>query len=117
MEISRPVLLMRHDHRLGSMTPNHPTSNRPQRSVKNWRYFKLWVIVSLLWAAATVLRAARMWVPIDGWAATLRSWVLWIELVLPSLMFGSIILAVRQIAGDHRAFRVSGIWRGGRTSK
>jgi hypothetical protein len=99
------------------MAPDRLTSNRAQRSVEHWRYFKLWVIVSLLWAAATVLRAVRMWVPIDGWTATLQSWLLWIELALPPLMFGSIILAVRQIRSDHRALRSSGIWRRGPTSK
>lgn len=99
------------------MAPDHLNSNRAQRSVENWRYLKLWVIVSLLWAAATVLRAVRMWVPINGWAATLHSWLLWIELALPPLMFGLIILAVRQIRGDHRVFRVSRVWRRGRTSK
>jgi hypothetical protein len=71
-------------------------------------FLRLWLVVVALWTAATLLRVARLWVPVEGWHAAFRGLWLWLELVLPPAMFGLVILAVRQIAGNHGVFHLWG---------
>ncbi len=86
-----------------------PPNQRPDHEPGDNRYFfRLWLAVALLWTGATLLRVARVWVPVEGWPAILRGPWLWIELALPSLIFGLIIFAVRQVASNVRGFQVWG---------
>lgn len=58
---------------------------------------RLWLIVSGLWAAATLLRAYRVWLPVEGWRAVITGPWLWIGLVLPPIMFAIAIFAVPRL--------------------
>ena len=85
-----------------------PSEEQPRRSPSKDHYFlKLWIIVSLLWTGATLLRAHRVWVPIEGWRAILLGPWLWLELALPPLMFGVVMLGVHQLSIKQRNFRDS----------
>ena len=79
----------------------------------NCFFLRLWLVVTLLWTGATLLRAERVWVPVEGWPAILRGSWLWVELTLPPLMLGAIILAVRQVASNPKVFHIWGQWRRG----
>jgi hypothetical protein len=70
-------------------------------------FLKLWTVVSLLWTAATLFRIVRVWVPIEGWRSVVSGPWLWLEVSLPPLMFGIVILAVRQLIKRQGSARIS----------
>ncbi len=59
-------------------------------------FLKLWVVVSVIWTIATVLRMHRVWVPVLGWNGVLGSLYAWVTLLLPPWMFAIILLAVKR---------------------
>jgi hypothetical protein len=82
----------------------------PEREPSKWRtgdrfLLKLWIIVATIWAIATLLRVDRVWRLTEEWAAIVRGPWLWLELVLPPLMFGCIIFAIRYIARSQTPHR------------
>jgi hypothetical protein len=62
----------------------------------------LWIVVSGIWIAATLLRIKRVWVPRIGWHETLASPVLWTSLILPTSMTALIIGAISRRANAQR---------------
>jgi hypothetical protein len=94
------------------MSPKTPEAGDVMRRQGNdGFFFRLWLIVVAFWTAATLIRADRVWALADGWHATLRNPLLWMELALPPLVFGSIVLAVRHIAGSGLRWSVRPPWR------
>ena len=83
------------------------SADRSGRRCEHPSLLRLWLVVSALWTIATGIRVIRVWLPIEGWQGVFAGPWLWLELLLPPLMFGSIILAVRQVA-DNR--RICHIW-------
>src|SRR5271155_1572780 len=65
-------------------------------------FLLLWVVVSVLWIAATLLRIHRVWVPLVGWQGALAGPWMWISLILPPLMFAVILVAVYYISRRDR---------------
>jgi hypothetical protein len=89
------------------LEPTPPLEREHRKSSSNDRYcFRLWAVVTALWTAATLLRVARVWVPIEGWRSVVGGPWLWLALLLPPLMFGIVIAAVCQLARSQRNFRV-----------
>jgi hypothetical protein len=84
------------------MSPDaRPPEERPSKWSSADRYLiKLWAIVSLLWTVATLFRVCRIWIPIDGLRGVLSGPWLWLELTLPPIMFGCIMLGIRQLGGN-----------------
>lgn len=60
-------------------------------------FVALWIIVTGLWTAATVLRMQRVWAPIMGWPTILASVYTWVSLLLPPWMFAIIMLAIKRV--------------------
>jgi hypothetical protein len=60
-------------------------------------FLTLWVAVSALWIAATLLRIHRLWAPLEGWQSALDGPWIWISLILPPLMFAVILVGVHCI--------------------
>jgi hypothetical protein len=82
--------------------PDQSTGSPPNRRRPN--FVLLWVIVTSLWTAATILRIQQIWVPIQGWDAVIGSVYTWISLFLPPWMFAIILLAVKRIgAARHKS--------------
>jgi len=90
-----------------------PTELPPARQRGKWpsedrQSLRLWIIVSALWTVATLFRVSRVWVPVEGWQAIVGGPWLWLTLLLPPVMFGLIILAVRQVADHQGSFHIRG---------
>jgi hypothetical protein len=62
----------------------------------------LWVVVTLLWTAATCLRAYRVWMPALGWPAVLVSPFTWVNLVVPPLTFAIVLFAIARVTSADR---------------
>jgi hypothetical protein len=93
-----------------SSSPPEPEEG-PHVPRRGEHYFlKLWLIVSAFWTAATLLRVARLWVPIEGWPAILGGPWMWLELVIPPVMVGVVIFAVRQIGKTRNHPCISPSW-------
>jgi hypothetical protein len=58
------------------------------------RLLTLWVVVTALWTAATLLRIERVWVPRAGWDHVLRQPWLWLSLSAPPLIFALLFIYV-----------------------
>jgi hypothetical protein len=94
------------------MPPSAPEPEDPRPARRDDYYFlKLWLVVSALWTAATLLRVARLWGAVEGWSGILGGPWIWLELVLPPIMFGAVIFAVRQIADNQQRVCSWSIWR------
>jgi hypothetical protein len=60
----------------------------------------LWVLVSVLWTVATLLRISRVWAPRIGWHRIIEGPWLWISLIAPPLIFALILGAIlKRITG------------------
>jgi hypothetical protein len=70
----------------------------PRHALRRPNFAVLWVIVTVIWTVATVLRVQREWVPLVGWPAVLGGGLFWISVVLPPWMFAVILLAVKRIS-------------------
>jgi hypothetical protein len=58
---------------------------------------RVWLVVTSLWAVATILRVSREWLPVEDWKAVVTGPWFWISLGLPPSMFAIILLAIRRI--------------------
>jgi hypothetical protein len=58
---------------------------------RRYSLLRLWLVVSVLWTVATVLR-------LPGAALSFLAWPAWLSFLLPPLMFAVILAAVHQIA-------------------
>jgi hypothetical protein len=87
-----------------------PEADRPKRSSDDRYLFKLWVIVSVLWTIATAFRVARIWLLVEGWRGVLSGLWLWLEIGLPPLLFGFVMLAVRQLCRNHENPHITRPW-------
>ena len=58
---------------------------------------KLWIVVVVIWTVATLSRVDRVWRLTEDWAAIVRGPWLWLELALPPIIFGCVIVAIRYI--------------------
>lgn len=54
----------------------------------------LWILVSGLWTAATLLRIYSVWLPFGGLRLALEGRWIWISLVIPPAMFAVILAAI-----------------------
>lgn len=61
------------------------------------RLLVLWVCVSGLWTAATVLRIYGIWIPMVGWRKVINGPWLWLSLIFPPVMFAFVLAAIYQI--------------------
>lgn len=61
------------------------------------RLVSLWVVVTALWTAATLLRVDRVWVPGTGWEHVLHGSWLWLSLGSPPLLFALVLAYVHQV--------------------
>ena len=50
-------------------------------------YGSLWVLVSILWTVATLLRISEVWAPLIGWHRIIEGPWLWFSLIAPPLIF------------------------------
>jgi hypothetical protein len=55
---------------------------------------RLWIVVSGLWTAATLLRIGRVWVPVEGWQGAVRGPWIWMSLIIPPSMFAAVAVAI-----------------------
>jgi len=62
----------------------------------------LWIVVSGLWTAATLLRIGRVWVPIEGWPGAIQGPWIWVSLTLPPAMFAAIAAAIHILSKTTR---------------
>ena len=65
-------------------------------------FFMVWIMVSGLWTAATILRIDRVWVPVFGWNGVLGNVYTWVSLLLPPWIFAVILLAVKRVESTGR---------------
>jgi predicted cobalt transporter CbtA len=72
-----------------SMVSERRVNDSPGRGL-----FRLWVIVTILWTCATLLRVHRTWTPAVGWQR--MTWTL-ITFALPPLMFAIVLAVVREL--------------------
>jgi hypothetical protein len=94
--------------------PNTKPTENPQQLLRKSYFLRLWLAVSILWEAGTLIRVHRVWVPIEGWQAPIRSLLFWLHVALPPLVFGAIVLVSRHVrrsredaarkVGDHRTY-------------
>jgi hypothetical protein len=62
----------------------------------------VWIMVTGLWTAATILRMNRVWVPVLGWHGVLENIYTWVSLLLPPWIFAVVLLAVKRIDSTNR---------------
>jgi len=87
------------------MSPDTPDDEPPRWQAGDRFLLKLWIIVATIWAIATLLRVDRVWRLTEEWAAIVRGPWLWLELALPPLMFGCIIVVIGYIARSQTPHR------------
>lgn len=79
--------------------PPDPPEELSSKWQTDYRFFvKLWIVVTVLWTVATLLRVDRVWRLTEEWAAIVRGPWLWLELALPPIVFGGVTIAVGYIA-------------------
>lgn len=72
------------------------------KQAQDRRLVTLWVVVTALWTAATLLRIDRVWVPRAGWDRVLHGSWLWLSLGVPPIIFALFLGYVRQAIGLRR---------------
>lgn len=60
-------------------------------------FVALWLVVSILWTVATILRMQRTWPPGRGWVATVSDAFTWISLLAPPLIFALVLFAMSRV--------------------
>jgi hypothetical protein len=60
------------------------------------RLRSLWIVVSMLWTVATLLRINRVWVPMTGWEGVIEGPWMWMSLLGPPLIFALILVAIHK---------------------
>ncbi len=75
---------------------------RRAKQAQDRRLVTLWVVVTALWTAATLLRIDRVWVPRAGWDRVLHGSWLWLSLGVPPIIFALFLGYVRQAIGLRR---------------
>jgi len=89
-----------------SISSKGPDPYRPAESRNtDSRFLRLWIVVTLIWTGATVLRVRRVWVPRLGLDNVLRDPLLWIAIAIPPVAFGVIVLSVYYLAPSRRRDR------------
>jgi len=66
------------------------------------RLVMLWIVVTGLWTAATLLRVNRIWAPGTGWAHILSEPWIWLSLGVPPAVFALLLFYLRQVIGFRR---------------
>jgi len=76
-----------------------PIVGKPDKAQRKnaFRPVTLWLVVSGLWTAATVLRLYTAWVPFESWRFAVEGQWIWISLIIPPVMFAVILAAIHLI--------------------
>jgi hypothetical protein len=69
---------------------------RARQAQDRRRLLTLWIIVTALWTAATLLRIQRVWVPHASWDHLLHEPWLWLSLGAPPVIFALLFIYVQQ---------------------
>jgi hypothetical protein len=84
------------------MTSESTASERRVKDSPGRGLFRLWVVVTILWSCATLLRVHRVWTAGVGWQ---RMTLTLITFALPPLMFAIVLTAVRELTRLRRQRR------------